>query len=375
MIRNRIVAVAVGAAVIAGSTLAASPAFALQYDFTNTFATPGDAQFTPNSVHIDYTATTFTETLTLGGTLDDSSGYEVLLAVSKSPSPLTSVHTLIDVSVDGSGAVTAGEETPGSLGVELTGVTATYDGANHITVSVPSSAIPYTGSIYEFGILSETVDDNNVVIGDASNGAYGGFGPLDIVANPTTTSVQVSFPYQEYGVTPATAAITVTPAQAGSVTLYDGTTPIGTAAVTSTGTVDILLPQMLSSGIHNLSATFIPTATNYLSSTSVGLPFSVHSTAKATKTTVKLSKSSQRFKKKSTAKVTVTVSGKPAGKVVIYDGKKVLKTITLKKGAASFALSSKLKKGKHKVQAVYTPMNIEAFTTSTSKTVKLKVVK
>lgn len=93
-----------------------------------------------------------------------------------------------------------------------------------------------------------------------------------------------------------------------------------------------------------------------------------------TKTTVKLSKSSQRYKK-SPAKLTVGVSPKLAGKAVIYDGKKKLKTVSVKNGKATYKFSKTLKRGTHKIKVVFKPSDTKKYKSSTSKTVKLKVKK
>lgn len=88
----------------------------------------------------------------------------------------------------------------------------------------------------------------------------------------------------------------------------------------------------------------------------------------ATATTLKASKPSQLFKNKSVVKLTATVTGKPAGTVSFFEGKKLLKKVTLAKGSASLA------KGKHKITAVFVPKDPEAFSTSSSKAVTISVV-
>lgn len=91
---------------------------------------------------------------------------------------------------------------------------------------------------------------------------------------------------------------------------------------------------------------------------------------KAVPTKTKVSVSKARFGKGATVKVSTTGSVTPAGKVAIYDGKKKLKTLTLKKGKASYKLSPRLKVGKHKITARYYPS--QGFSSSqASKTIRV----
>jgi hypothetical protein len=92
--------------------------------------------------------------------------------------------------------------------------------------------------------------------------------------------------------------------------------------------------------------------------------------------TVGYSKSSQRYKK---TPVTVTVSMAQAydGKATIYDGKKKLKTLTIKNGKiVSYTLSKKLKRGNHKITVKFAPEgDYKPFyktVTSKAKTIKVK---
>ncbi len=93
-------------------------------------------------------------------------------------------------------------------------------------------------------------------------------------------------------------------------------------------------------------------------------------TFKAVKTKTKLSVSKARFGKGATVKVATSGSPTPKGKVVIYDGKKKLKTLTLKSGKTSYKLPANLKVGKHKITAKYLPSAGYA-SSSASKTISV----
>ncbi|MDR1775367.1 MAG: hypothetical protein LBS17_02755 [Actinomycetes bacterium] len=91
--------------------------------------------------------------------------------------------------------------------------------------------------------------------------------------------------------------------------------------------------------------------------------------------TVKYSKSSQKYKK-TQVKMTIKLGKATKGKLTIYDGKKVLKNITVKTGGqATYYLPKKLKKGTHKIKVKLTPMYEykELFNTKTSSVKKIKV--
>lgn len=71
-------------------------------------------------------------------------------------------------------------------------------------------------------------------------------------------------------------------------------------------------------------------------------------------------------------KLSATVTPTAAGSVKFLDGTKVLKTVTVSGGKASFTTKT-LKDATHKLKAVFTPTNTTAFTSSTSAAHSLKV--
>jgi hypothetical protein len=92
----------------------------------------------------------------------------------------------------------------------------------------------------------------------------------------------------------------------------------------------------------------------------------------ATHTTLKVSPKNSVAKGHKVT-LTATVSPKVAGTVSFKNGSKLLKKVKVKAGKAKF-VTKKLKKGTHKLRAVFTPTS-KPYVSSTSKVVKLKVKK
>lgn len=154
-------------------------------------------------------------------------------------------------SVDGYASVTT---TDGST---PTGNITFYDGTTdicQIPVSPMSSCPASTGTGFTVGIHSLTA----VYSGDATHtGSTSNAVVLTVLANPTAVSLASSS-------NPATAGqpVTLTAVTAGSytqptgsVTFLDGTNPIGTAALNSSG-VATLTTASLSTGSHSLTASY-----------------------------------------------------------------------------------------------------------------------
>ena len=162
-------------------------------------------------------------------------------------------------------------------------------------------------------------------------------------------------------------------AASGSVVVTQGdwttTVPVGVS-----GTA-VALPRTVGVGSHTVTVAFAGDA-----STSPATASRTFTVVKASSTaSLKLSKSKVKRTKKATITVRVAVAGAevaPTGTVKIYDGKKKLRTVTLKAGHAGVlkvTLPKIKKKGTHKLKVVYSGnANV---TGKTSKTVKLKIVK
>lgn len=231
--------------------------------------------------------------------------------------------------------------------------------------------LPWADPLYTIGIVT-TGSTGAYAVDAGSNG----FGPVTKGPAATSTSVVLTSPTQVHGSTPATVVAQVSPAfAAGSVQLLEGSTLVASAPVNG-GVAIVVLPSGYASGSHSIVAKFVPAdPDNFAASVSSAMSLSVASAAVPTKTTLSLSKGVQAFKR-SSVKATATVSVKSAvGSIVFADGKKVLKTVKLKKGKASFTTSKKLSKGKHAITATFVPADAEAYAPSASKKVTLKVAK
>lgn len=187
---------------------------------------------------------------------------------------------------------------------------------------------------------------------------------------------------QTYGSsTRVTATITVPKVAgkvpAGAVTVYDGSTPIAkNVKLSSSGKATVKISATLKAGKHSINAVYVPSSSAAKLYTGVRSAGKTVTVAKATsKVSVKLSKKSISAKSKGKLTVTVKVSGvsTPGAKLTVLDGKKKIKTVTLKssaKGKVSISLP-KLKKGTHKITVTYAgTANVKA---DSSSRVSLKV--
>ena len=378
MLKRSLLGTAVTAALVAATLLVPSAAHAAQASFTNPLATPATDDLDVSSIDVRYTDSALTVTSHYENFTGNDYGVILYVLTGKvvSGSPIPDLIGIIAESTGGAPAETDGVKYTGgtSAPISTTGVTLARDTtAKTLVMTVPSSILTLTGPVYIAEIASDSVD--SAMVGKQFSSDLEGLGPIARGPVESATTVTLTAPAQTYGTVAASVVATVTPADAaGIVQVFDGVTLIASAPV-SAGKAVVALPATLSSGTHLLVAKFVPAdGVTFGPSSSAAFPLSVISSAAATKATIKLSKSTQKYKK-TASKVTVSVSGKPAGTVAIYDGKKKLKTVTLKKGKATYTLSKKLKKGTHKIKAVFTPTDVEAFAPSTSKVVKLKVKK
>jgi len=182
----------------------------------------------------------------------------------------------------------------------------------------------------------------------------------------TTTTLSVSAATQTYRTkTPATVTATIgggVGAQQGTVTFRDGKTVLGTAPVKN-GTASITLPSALAIGKHSVTASFVNADTTYSGTDST--------TAKAT--TVTVSKAPSRaVLQYSGGKASVQVGAtgfRVDGTVRIYEGSKRLADVKVSHGTNTSAL--KLKKGTHKLHAVF--LGTSEIATSTSPTITVVI--
>lgn len=172
----------------------------------------------------------------------------------------------------------------------------------------------------------------------------------------------------------ATASVAAGAKPTGNATLLEGTKVLYTKALSDGVARFTVAGTKLAAGSHKLSVKYLGSATVAAKTSAVRTVV----VAKATsKTTNKLDVSS--IKSTKTAKLTIKVAAtgvtSPTGSIKVYDGTKVIKTLTLtavKKGTYVYTLP-KLKVGTHKLHAVYAGSTSVA--TSTAATVTLKSTK
>jgi hypothetical protein len=140
---------------------------------------------------------------------------------------------------------------------------------------------------------------------------------------------------------------------AGTVTFFDGGTPIGTAAVDATGQASFLVSRLLV-GTHTITATYSGNS-NFLTSTSSG-PLALSVAAADTITTLVSSANASVFGQPVTftASVAATGPGTPTGMITFKDGTSILGTVPLNSsGIARFSPTTPLAVGTHSITAVY----------------------
>ena len=140
----------------------------------------------------------------------------------------------------------------------------------------------------------------------------------------------------------------------GKVVFRAGKTTLGTASV-SHGKATLRLKPRLKVATHRVTAQFVPAHASVTGSTSSAV--SVKVTKAKAKVTAKFVKKSVKAKARARVAVKVTAKGiaRVTGKLVVFDGKKKIRTVSLKKkhrGKITIKLP-RLSKGKHRIKVVY----------------------
>ncbi|CAN5204829.1 hypothetical protein BH11ACT2_BH11ACT2_00960 [soil metagenome] len=264
---------------------------------------------------------------------------------------------------------TSGADLPGPATGSFTVATSGNVSTASLVISDPV-ALPWSGPTWIAVTFAKpgTTYSSGVVAADGLHG----FGPVNDLSIPTAVTLAISRPTQISGTTSTTVSGSVLPAASGTVEIFDGATSVGTVSTTEAmSAFAVPIPTTLAVRKHTLHAVFTPTTSRFAIGSSASVTLRVLA---ATKTTVKLSRSQQRFKHtRVTARV--TVSGKHAGKVRLFDGKHKVKTLTLHRGTATYRFSATLATRRHVITAVYLPKNATTFARSTSAKKVLTVVK
>lgn len=369
-----------GALVLVGSVLvSAAPASAVPSVFANPDATPASNDLDITALGVDYTA----DALVVSAAIENFSSndpYSFSAYVLPSQRPTSQEPNYLHFTVvKGPDGVTTtylqatnnGTTGPQAVAIEATVVTT----GSSVTLSYPLHGQATNTTFFVWGDLTNGAGPAVTAGIKSIGGQYVGFGPINVTTVATTTTFRLNSPTQVYGSTPAVGFVDLLSRNArGTLSIMEGSTVV-TSFEYAGVEIPLNLPTKLAYGAHKLTAVFTPRDPQlYAASSSEILPFAVLSPGTKTSTKLTLSKSTQHYKKKS-AKITVKVSHKPAGKVVLYDGTKKLKTLTLKKGTVSYTVSAKLAKGTHKLHAVFVPKKPLSYAPSTSKTKTLKVVR
>jgi|GEM_PF-3752609 len=178
---------------------------------------------------------------------------------------------------------------------------------------------------------------------------------VTVVKRPTTTTLTTSATRWRYGATRPTATATVSSPGPGAVRFTIGGKRIGAPVAVVGGKAKVRLP-VRSAGTHAVSATFVPTTPATVAGSTSAVR-RVKVTKALAVATVKLSPKVKRSAK-ATVRITVKARGvgAPTGKVAIYDGKKKIKTVTLKKahrGKRAVKIPRIKKLGTHKISVRY----------------------
>jgi len=189
---------------------------------------------------------------------------------------------------------------------------------------------------------------------------------------PSTTRMIVANPTIKYGTT-TTLAAAVDIGATGTITFKSGSTVLGAATIAN-GIATVTTSSTLSVKTRNVTATYSGDATHAASVSAVS---KLKVTKAKTTTTVSKKTAVKGKKAKVLVKTSQLANGKYAtGKVRIYVGKKVVKTVTLKAknhGKINVLLPAKYSNKKFTVKAKY--MGSTKVAAKTSKTLKITPTK
>ncbi|RHA38074.1 Ig-like domain-containing protein [Cellulomonas rhizosphaerae] len=152
----------------------------------------------------------------------------------------------------------------------------------------------------------------------------------------------------------------------GTVKVTEGKTVLGTATLVAGKATVKLLP--LKAGTHTVSVSFTSATTTVKNASTTAKIFVAKATSSVKATFAK--KLTYGTSSSVSVKVTAANGLAATGKVEVREGTKVLKSATLKKGAAKIALPKALKVGTHKLTVVYTGTS-QIASAKASKTVKV----
>lgn len=280
-------------------------------------------------------------------------------------SPLTVNLIGTVLSVDPSSTTVTSSLNPAAVGMAVTfvahiaspnqdtGTVQFYDGAIPIGVPQPVNASSDTASITTSFSVLQVHSITAVYSGDDLNAA----------STPNAPLIQIIQQATNLNVIPSANPITVfaplqfnatvsgwTAAPTGNITFSDGSTPLGSASLNSSGVASFTAPP-LAVGKHNIVATFAGDANDFTSQYAFvqTIALAPSSTSLGTSTAVAKFSTPITF----TATVTGVNSSIPTGNVNFDDGTTVLATAPLNALGVATYVNSTLVAGTHTITAVY----------------------
>ncbi len=287
------------------------------------------ATYGGDTTHGSSTSATLSQVVTQAGTTTN-------LTSSRNPA---AVGDSIDFTVAVAGA-----------GHPVGGTVSVHDGASIVASGTLSSNGVIVFSISTLSSGSHTL--TAAYAGDINSVASTSAALIEQVQQTATTTTLIANTTDAFLHDPVTLSVAVSGlggAPGLTATILDGTTPIATVPLNSSG-LGSYVTTSLGLNSHSLSASFAGTA-KFLPSTSTAVVVTVQQAGTAV--TLASSKNPAIVGDAVLFSVSVTGSGnQPAGAVVISDGTAILQTLTLSDGTASFSTSS-LPAGIHALVAQY----------------------
>jgi hypothetical protein len=302
---------------------------------------------------------TFTQSCGGGATTLSGSLQDAVPPDGPNPVTMTRLSPSSDTEVGTGGSVTV--QASVLTHSSTTGTVRFMDGAT-IFADVPIDATGNaTATVSLTGTGLHIVSAN--YLGDSANQAATGLLEETVVPPPPTTAVLTASPStidsgQQLNLRASVSGSSGVPT--GTVTFYDGGTPVGTSGLDGFGVSSLqLIP---SAGVHTFTATYGGDAAD-LASTSSSVSVTVRG---STSTTLAASASSIAAGQPVTFQATVAASanGVPTGGVAFYDGTTALATVIVDGTGAASLTTSALAAGTHQVSAAYTGDSLHAASNS-----------
>jgi sugar lactone lactonase YvrE len=324
---------------------------------TSTMAGTAQAQFTATSLAVG--SHSITAAYLGDANVPASASAAQTVVVAKTTTTTTLILSAASIAVGHTETLTA--NVVGNGTVAPTGTVTFFDGTTSLGSTAVSGGV--TGVTATLPVSTLAVGTHSITAtynGDANDTTSTAAAQTVTVTNLTTTTTlgisAASLPVGQPETLTATVAGAASPLT-GTVTFFDGTTSLGSSAVTSTaaGGTATLVVSTLGVGTHSITARYSGD-TNYALSTSAAQTVTI--TGIGTTTTLGISAASLTVGQTETLTATIAGAGTPAmtGTVTFFDGTTALGssavTATAMGGTATLALNT-LAVGTHQITARY----------------------